>query len=1238
MSKPLESPTVSDAARARLLALLAARQAQAGAGDPSASHAATPLSDPIARLMPGQAARLSFAQEGLWFLEQLIGSTSLYNLPRAVRLDGPLNVAALGNSWQRVVERHESLRTRFLTREGQAELHVCDAADVNLSVIDASACTASELESLVTRHATQPIDLVASVPWRVVLFRLGEERHVLLMVIHHIVCDGWSLSVIARELARFYAEATIARQPIGAGPLPLELQFSDCAAWQRQRYESGALASEVDFWRRQLAGIAPLELPTDRARPPRLSERGATLEFMLPAETVARLHALAKAQGATVFMLLLAVYKVLLKRLASQDDVAVGSPVAGRSRPEFENQVGYFVNSVVLRTDLGGQPTFVEALSRVRQSTLDALDHQELPFDRLVADLSPERDLSRNPLYQVSFALQSYPSDSVELSGLRSERMNLPLGTSKFDLSLTFTDLAGELHGVFEYSTDLFDRATIERWHGHFQTLLDAVLVDPTRCIDEAPLLTVEERRCILVDWNDTRQAYALRGSVQGLVEAQVARTPHAIAASLDGEVLDYATLNAKADAVARLLRARAVGPDVLVGVCMERSFELLIGLLGVLKAGGAFLPMDPELPPERLAFMLDDAEAPVVLTQGHLLPRIGELLARKAVTMLPVDWRELPAHADACEKLTDADPIDDLAYAIFTSGSTGRPKGALNTHRGLVNHVLWLKDALRLEPQDRVAHKTTISFDAAIWEIFTPLVCGASIVLARPGIHRDMEALTDFVIDRSVTVLQMVPSALRVLLSEPRIGECTSLRYVVSGGEALEASLAQHFHDALPHVVLGNFYGPSEASDDATWFELSAEPPTRPIVPIGRPIGNVRCHVLDRLRQIVPVGVVGELFVGGDSVGRGYLKRPELTAEKFVDDPFHPDRKLYRTGDLARHLPDGNIEYVGRIDHQVKIRGQRVELGEIEAQLKTCVGVTHSAVLLREDVPGHPRLVAYVVADPVCMEDLKTQLGKQLPSHMVPSLFVRLDELPTLPNGKLDRKSLPAPEVHALGGDIVAARSPLEELLLEIWASVLPVARFGIHDNFFDLGGHSLMATRIAARARARLHEDVPLRWLFEHPTVAELAACIERARHDGAVAVAARPMALVDPGARPPTRRAPVSFAQRRMWLLQERDPLSAAYNMAMAYRLLGALEPNVLHAALHDMVSSHEAFRTSFEMTEDEPMQVIEAPGSMALDEIDLSALPARERDDRLASLLRERARGRSTCRWRRCTVSP
>jgi amino acid adenylation domain-containing protein len=1147
------------------------------------------------------------SQEALWVVERLVGGAGAYNIAQALRIAGALDVPALERALHALQQRHEVLRTGFEDHDGVPRPHVHADARVTLHRVDARG--QPDLPQRLADEARRPFDLAQAPLLRAAMWRIDGQtdapEHVLLLVLHHLVADGWSRHVIALELGALYSAFHRGLASPQSPLPPLPIQFADWARWQHSHLHGPQHAADLGYWRAQLAGLTPLDFPTDHARPLEPSLTGASERFTLPAALLSELQALARAHDATLFMLLLAAFKLLLMRSANQHDVVVGSPVAGRERPELEGLVGYFVNSVVLRTDLSGRPTFAELLGRVRQTTLDALAHQGLPFDRLVAELSPQRDLTRNPLYQVSFALNNQPAAVCALEGVATQALPLPTQTAKFELSLSFAEAGGALHGELEYSTALFDRRSGQRLVAQVQTLLGAIVADPGQRITRLPLMSPAELRQVLVDWNATAQPLP-REPVQALFEQQARRTPDAVALAFGTQRVSYRALNSQANQLAHRLRQHGVAAEVPVGVCLERSPALVAALLAVLKAGGALLPLDPALPPERLAFMLQDARAPLVLTQSSLadgLPPETDGLARWCLDTLAPDFADAPPH-----DLALPCPPGQLACVIYTSGSTGQPKGVLVEHRGWINHVQWMQRTLNVTPQDRFLQITSIGFDAALVELFMPLQAGATLVLAAPGEQRDMARLATLLQSEAITVLQMVPSALRALLAEPHFTE-GALRHVICGGEALDRRLAEALLQRLPNATLGNFYGPTETSIDATHFTVPnfSVPPAldeAATVTIGRPIDNTRCVVLDAELQPVPVGVSGELMIGGAGLARGYLNQPALTAERFIADPFNEGARLYRTGDRARWRADGRLDFLGRGDTQVKLRGQRIELGEIEAALKAQPGVRDAAVRVREDVPGLPRLVAYVAGHGLAAPELKAALARRLPEAMVPAAFVVMAQMPRLPNGKLDRHALPAPERPAEAA-AVGLRSATEHALAQIWREVLHVEHVGAQDHFFELGGHSLLATQVVSRLRAALRVELPLRAMFEHPTLQALAVEVDRHRAGAAVAPEVMPRV---------SRDGPlvVSYSQRRMWLVQTLNPQTTAYNMNFGLRLNGPLNADALCAAIDAVVQRHEAFRTRFAMAGDEVMQWIAPPQPAQIERIDLRALPATQRE--------------------------
>jgi amino acid adenylation domain-containing protein len=1035
---------------------------------------------------------LSFGQQRLWFLDQLEPGNPAYNGLGAVRLVGDLDLQALEQALNDLQRRHEVLRTVITEEEGRPWQVVQPALRWRLPVEDLSGDPRPDeaLQLLARKEAHAPFDLERGPVWRARLVRLGPREHVLLTVTHHIASDGWSVGVMIREIGALYTAALKGER----AALPaLPIQYADYAHWQHEWLESAALEASLGFWKRQLAGSpSGLDLPADRPRPAVQSFHGAREWWVIPRDLLERVRKLGRQENATLFMTLLTAFDVLLSRYSGQEDIVVGSPIANRTRPELEGLVGFFVNMLALRTDLSGDPTVREVLRRVREMTLDAYTHQDMPFERLVEALRPPRDLGRPPLFQVLFVLQNAPMTALELPELRVEVVDVAPGLARFDLTVSCAERSDGLAVCWEYNTDLFDGETVRQMMRHFEHLLEGMTDEPDCRIGTLPLLTETERTEILAKWNGTERPYLLAQCLHDLVARQAAATPERVAVEYEGRELTYEALERRANQLAHRLRAIGAGPDVLVGVCMERSLELVVALLGILKAGAAYVPLDPTYPAERLAYMTGDAEAPIVVTQPHL--RDAAPWGGAQVVELDATWEAIAGEKDT--PVTSGVGSEHLAYTIYTSGSTGQPKGAMNTHGGIVNRLLWMQEAYGLGADDRVLQKTPFSFDVSVWEFFWPLLAGARLVIARPEGHKDSGYLVDVITGRGITTVHFVPSMLRVFLEEPGAGQCTSLRRVIASGEALPVEVVDRFFALELPAELHNLYGPTEAAVDVTaWACRRAD--RRRSIPIGRPIANTKIHILDARGEPVPVGVAGELHIGGVGLARGYWRRPELTAEKFIRDPFGsvPGARLYRTGDLARYLASGDIEYLGRLDHQVKLRGFRIELGEIEAALAGHPSVRNVTVVAREDVGRDKRLVAYIVTgeDAPSPSELRQFLARTLPEYMVPEAFVTLPVVPLTPNGKVDRGALPAPEVASAERGYTPPRTGTEQSLAAIWAQVLRVERVGSEDDFFALGGHSLLASQVMARVRTEFGVSVTLRSLFDAPTVAGLATVID-------------------------------------------------------------------------------------------------------------------------------------------------
>jgi amino acid adenylation domain-containing protein len=1046
---------------------------------------------------------LSFAQERLWFLDQIEPDSPAYNLPLRVRLDGALDVDVLERSLRAVVERHEALRTTFAIADGQAVQVIGASAEFGWRVTDLSGwpdeARERELAREVREEALAPFDLERGPLLRAVVLRCAAREHVLLVTVHHIVADGWSLGVLSRELTQAYAAFARGDEP---GWPALAVQYVDFAVWQRGWLDGERLEGLLGYWRKQLGGVPNLELPSDRQRPPVPSYAGANHTMVLDEALVTQLKALAGGVGATLYMVLLAGFSALLHRYSAQEDIVVGSPIANRGRAELEGMMGVFFNPLVMRVDLSGEPSVRELVGRVRETALGAYEHQDLPFERLVEALRPQRDLSRNPLFQVVLAMQNLPVGEQRMSELTVSAVPGGALSVHVDLEVYVFEGEGQLVLDWLYATDLFDADTIERMSGHLHELLKAMAAQPQCRVGELPLLSAAE--CARLDaWNATATATPA-ACVHRLFEAQVERTPHGEAVRSGDRSMSYRELNEGANRLARHLHEVGVGRGSLVGLCVERSLEMAVGILGVLKAGAAYLPLEASDPHDRLAFMLEDASVEVLLTQSSLTDRLPAYVGR--VVYLDADRKAIASRA--CGNLDVEIDADDVAYVVYTSGSTGTPKGVMGTHRGAVNRFVWMWQAYPYEAGERCCHKTTLSFVDAVAELFSPLLQGVGLVIADEATAKDPRALAELVSREGVTRLVVVPSLLGALLAldEEAAGGLAGVRHWVSSGERLAPELERAFHARFPNAVLVNLYGSSEVAGDVTYFDTRARGERGGSL-IGRPIANTFTYVLDGSMGRLPPGVPGELYVGGAGLARGYLKRADLTAERFVEDPFSGTTgRLYRTGDRVRYLSDGTLEYLGRTDQQVKVRGYRIEPAEVEKALARDETVREAAVVAEDG----ERLVAFVVpreGQAVVASSLRAFLSESLPQYMVPSAYVALERLPLTASGKLDRQALPMlrdlPGPEADGTD--EASTDMERMLVEIWRAALGVVRVGVRDNFFDLGGHSLLVIRVSEEMRKRTGVAMSARE-YMMQDLRQIAGLYERNRSGGADAGAGR------------------------------------------------------------------------------------------------------------------------------------
>ncbi len=1180
---------------ASTIAELADRLRPALAGEAAVESAMESAARHIPLAPRDQPLPLSFAQQRLWFLDQLEGPSPTYNLPGNVDLSGNLDYEALRFALAEIVRRHEALRTCLVAQDGvptQRILAAVSAASFPLPVIDLReyADPDSEAKRLAGAEALAPFDLARDSGLRATLLRRGEAAWTLLLTLHHSAADGWSIGILVRELAALYRAFREARP----SPLPeLDVQYADFAVWQRGYLSGARLQDQVEFWRRRLAGAPEcLNLPGDRPRPAQQSYRGAAVAFSLDQELTAGIKELSRRSGATLFMTLLAAWASLLGRYSGEEDVVIGTPIANRTNSAIEPLIGFFVNTLALRTDLSGEPSFLELLSRIRHACLEAYAHQEVPFESLVESLEVPRNLAHAPLFQVMFVLQNNAEAPLRLPGLEVTLTGSEARVAMFDLTLSMREADGALHGRFEYATDLFDRTTIERMSGHFRELLRSIVAHPERPLATLDLLPAEERGQLLIDWNSTASALP-EVCVHTLFEAQAQATPEAAAVIFEDEVISYGELNARANQLAHALIELGVTPDALVAIALERSPAMIVALLATLKAGGAYVPLDPDYPAERLAFMLEDSGVRIVLTQEPLRERLPHTVAQ--LVCLDTEHERLtrqPRSNPEC-----AVSPHHLAYVIYTSGSTGRPKGVAMTHAPLSNLIGW---QLRNTPAARgsTLQYTTLSFDVSFQEIFCTLDAGGRLHLIESDTLRDSLELLGL-IDRRKIERVFLPYVALANLCETAMQSGLvpqALRAVFTAGEQLRITSAiMQFFEASG-ASLHNHYGPTEAHVVTAYDlpESAAKWPALP--PIGRPIANTQLYILDRHQKPTPIGVPGELYIGGAGLARGYLNRPEVTAEKFIASPFSEiaGDRLYKTGDLARYRPDGNIEFLGRLDHQVKIRGFRIELGEIEAALAAQPAIREAVVVARGE--GTERqLVAYVVAHAdgeakPNAADLRRGLRASLPDYMVPAAWVFLATLPLTPSGKVDRKALPEPERQGSVPEAAVPRDALEEILVGLWGTVLKQPALGIHDNFFELGGHSLLATQLVSRLRDVVGVTVPVRWLFEAPSVAELAdrlrpALAGEAAAEGAVESAARHIPIA-----PRDQPLPLSFAQQRLWFLDQLEGSGSAYNIAGAVDLSGRLDDDALRFALAEIVRRHEALRTCLVAHQGVPVQRI------------------------------------------------
>ncbi len=1042
---------------------------------------------------PSDSAPLSFSQQRLWLLDQLEPHNAAYNCTAGLRLSGSLQVEVLEQSLQEIVRRHGILRTTIQTTAGEATQRVNPWAPRSLPICDLSHLPESEktaqVQDMAQASAQQPFDLALGPLIRILLLKLSPQEHVLVVTQHHIISDGWSLGIFYRELEQLYRAFTAGQD----SPLPdLPFQFADFARWQRQSWPAQAFADHLDYWRQQLRAVqALLPLPTDYPRPARQSYRGDRYLFQVSEGTTQALKTLSRKAETTLFMTLFAVFNVLLYRYTEQDDIAVGSPMAGRNLAATEDLIGFLVNTVILRTNLGGNPPFLELLHRVRQVALEAQHHQDLPFEQLVEKLQIQRDLSYSPLFQVMFIFQNAPSALPSLPELTVTPFAIQPKTTQYDLTLTFRETDEGLQGELEYCTDLFAPSTIVRLAGHLQTLMAGVIAQPECPIGVLPLLTPGERQQLLVDWNQTEADFP-DCCLHQLFEVQAQRSPHRVAVQDDRTTLTYRELDQRANRLAHYLQSQGVVPGMRVGICVERSADAYVGLLGILKANGIYVPLDPAYPADRLAFMISDAEISVLLTQQPLLPKLP--VQDLTVIYMDRDWEAI-AHTPT-QPLGSWSSPSSPAYLIYTSGSTGQPKGVVGLHQGAINRLHWMWSTFPFEPGEICCQKTSLSFVDSVWELFGPLLQGIPTVIIPDLILKDPKALIEILERESISRIVLVPALLNTLIQTGSAlrDRLPHLKYWISSGEALTPKVVHDFHRLRPQSVLLNLYGSSEVSADATYHPVTAK--DKGTIPLGKPIHNTQLYVLDTHHQPVPIGVPGELYVGGLGLAQGYHNHPDLTANRFIRCPFSPSKtaRLYRTGDRVRYRENGALEFMGRKDHQVKIRGYRIELGEIETVLEQHPEVATAVVTVKTDPQGDSALFAYILpasSGTAFMETLRLFLRQKLPHYMIPAQFIPLTSLPLTPNGKIDRQVLAAisSEGQRRQDTPLPARSKVEADLTQLWEDFLGIHPIGVTDNFFDLGGHSLLAAQLCTRIQKQFRQNITLADFFAAPTIAAVA-----------------------------------------------------------------------------------------------------------------------------------------------------
>ena len=1171
-------------------------------------------SPPLVPVARDEELPLSFAQQRLWFLDQLEPGMATYNCPAAVRFSGPLNIAALKQSFNEVVRRHEALRTRFSARDGNPVQVIVQSLELPLPIVDLSGLSAADVETEIDQlsrlEAQRAFDLSADVLLRTTVLRVNANEHVVLLTMHHITSDWWSIGVLVKEVAALYEAYAKGSAVILK---PLEVQYADYAHWEREWLQGEVLDKQLDYWKQQLADVPVLELPADRPRPPLPTYGGALEGFDVEPELTAALSGLSRRLDATLFMTLMAAWQTLLHRYSGQSDIVVGSPIANRHQAETEDLIGFFVNMLPIRTDLSGNPTFHELVQRVRETALGAYAHQALPFEKLIEELQPERDARHTPLVQVVLALQNAPQSDLMALDLKLNYLPVDTNTAKFDIVVNVYEIEDKLSIVFTYSTDLFDAATMQRLGRHFKALLAAVIENADKRVSELEFLSASERRNLVEAANETEAVYPADKCVPELFYEQVRQNPKGIALVCDGTEVTYAELQRRAELLAGHLQQRGIGSGSCVGIFLDHSIETMVAILGVLRAGAAYVPMDTEHPRTRIAFVIEDAQLSTILTQERLVERLPLPEDVQVILMDREDWQRAAAEGQPFKPITVAPA--DAAYVIYTSGSTGQPKGVKISHRALVNYLWWCRDVYVKNETADFALYSSLAFDLTVTSLFTPLLTGNRLVIYG---RSDQFPVQSIVRDNLVDVLKLTPSHLALI--KDLDNRQSRVKRLIVGGESLSTELAAQIDESFGgRVEILNEYGPTEATVGCMIYRYDRQRDRRSAVPIGRPAANVQIYVLDEHLNPTPENVIGELYIAGAGLADGYVDRPELTSEKFLANPFIPGTRMYRSGDRARWLSSGEIEYLGRRDEQVKYHGYRLELDEIRSALNLHPQVRDSVVLLRQDHRGEDTLVAYYVARrEIETGVLREFLLDHLIKETIPNVFMHLTRMPLTLNGKVDYRALPElTELKPKQGEYVAPRTVVEEVVADIWANLLGLQRVSLHDNFFELGGHSLIATQVMVRVQKTTGVELPLRVLFESPTVAKLAVQIEAALRDGTV--------WTSPPLVPVARdeELPLSFAQQRLWFLYSLEPDSPAYNMPVALRLTGDLNLLALHQTLNEIVRRHKVLRTTFATVDGRPVQTVTETFDLNLRVVDLQSLQPDECERKVQQLAQAEA---------------